>query len=343
MDDWKELTKIAKSLHSNLEYQRAAEQYVTTLQSLVESNFSECDNNNPCDDHSLGLKIEAAKICSNISLMYFKVWETDGSENSLCYSIEYAEKATKFDSTWPKGYLLLSRAYYSRNENDNAIDAMLKYMSYAKGKDIKLAKAHLKELKFYTVDKVIQSSPSWNLLRFPDNVYVIDSDGAGHFTSLDQLIAKHGNSIAKASILVRPGVYIGTYSLENSEIDIVGDCNVEFDPFSNVITKDPSVVFKNVKSPIFQVEAAHSLVKQFGDLPMQPNTFSFNKSEIHMNRVTVEELIIAHPIQAVRSKDTNVNINQCSIKSKCSASISTEGNCILSIILQFLLMYSGQY
>ena len=88
---------------------------------------------------------------------------------------------------------------------------MLKYMSYAKGKDIKLAKAHLKELKFYTVDKVIQSSPSWNLLRFPDNVYVIDSDGAGHFTSLDQLIAKHGNSIAKASILVRPGVYIGTY------------------------------------------------------------------------------------------------------------------------------------
>ena len=331
MDDWEELKKIAKSLCSNLEYKQAAEQYVTALQSLVENNFTECDNNDPCDDHSLGLKTEAAKICSNISLMYFKVWETNGSENSLCYSIEYAEKAAKFDPAWLKSYLLLSRAYYSRNENDNAIDAMLKYMSYAKGKDIKLAKAHLEELKFYTFDKVIQSSPSWNLLRFPDNAYVIDSDGAGHFTSLDQLIAKHGNSIAKASILVRPGVYIGTYSLEYSEIDIVGDCNVEFNPVSNVITKDPPVVFKNVKSPIFPTEAAHLLVKQFGDIPVQASTFSFNKSQIHMNRVTVEELIIAHPVQAVRSKDTNININQCSIKSKCSASVSTEGNCILSI------------
>ena len=84
-------------------------------------------------------------------------------------------------------------------------------MSYAKEKDIKLAKPFLKELKFYTINKVIQSSPSWNLFNFPDNVYVIDPDGAGHFTSLGQLIAKHGNSISEASILVRPGIYIGTY------------------------------------------------------------------------------------------------------------------------------------
>ena len=331
MDDWKELKKIAGSLSSNLEYKQAAERYVTALHSLVENNLSGCDNDDPGDDHSLGLKTESAKICSNISFMYFKVWELDGSENSICYAVEYAQKATKFDPTWVKGHYWLSRAYYSRNENDNAIDAMLKFMFYAKGKYVELAKPYLKELKFYTINKVIQSSPSWNLLRFPDNVYVIDPDGAGHFTSLYQLIAQYGNSIAKASILVRPGIYVGTYLLESSEIDIVGDCNVELDPVFNAITEDPPVVFKNVKSPIFLEEAATSQSIQFGNKTIHTNTFSFNKSEIHMKRVTVEELIIHHPIHAVGSKDTNVNINQCSVKSNFSASISTGDNCILSI------------
>ena len=129
MDDWKELKKIAGSLSSNLEYKQAAERYLTALHSLVENNLSGCDNDDPGDDHSLGLKTESAKICSNISFMYFKVWELDGSENSICYAVEYAQKATKFDPTWVKGHYWLSRAYYSRNENDNAIDAMLKFMS----------------------------------------------------------------------------------------------------------------------------------------------------------------------------------------------------------------------
>ena len=52
----------------------------------------------------------------------------------------------------------LSEAYYSRNEFDNAIHAiyaMTKFVSSAKDKDVKLAKPHLKELKFYTTEKVI--------------------------------------------------------------------------------------------------------------------------------------------------------------------------------------------
>ena len=92
--------------------------------------------------------------------MYFKVWETDNSEDSICHSVEYAKKATHYDPTWLKGYLRLSKAYYRQNKNDGAIDVMMKFMSYAKEKDIKLAKPFLKELKFYTINKVIQSSPS---------------------------------------------------------------------------------------------------------------------------------------------------------------------------------------
>ena len=142
------------------------------------------ENGNPHTDDSLGLKTEAATICSNISLMYLKLWESNGNDNTIFYSVNYARKASHFDPTWP---LRLFMAYHSRNENDNAIDATLNFMSYAKEKDIDIAKPYLKELKFYTIQKVVESSPNWNLFNFPNNVYVIDPDGAGHFTSLNEL------------------------------------------------------------------------------------------------------------------------------------------------------------
>ena len=330
MDDWKELKKVAQNLFKNEEYKEAAEKYVIALQNLVENN-SEFKNYDPGDDRSHVLETEAAKICSNISLMYFKVWETDNSEDSICHSVEYAKKATHYDPTWLKGYLRLSKAYYSQNKNDGAIDVMMKFMSYAKEKDIKLAKPFLKELKFYTINKVIQSSPSWNLLNFPDNVYVIDPDGAGHFTSLGQLIAKHGNSISEASILVRPGIYIGTYLLKNSKIDIVGNCSVVLDPAFNAINKDSPVIFKNVAFPMSPCEAYASHVKPSSGNPFRLVTFTFYESEIQMKRVTVQELIMSHPIHAVSSVGSNIDINQCSVRSICSASVFTGENSKLNI------------
>ena len=273
MDNWKELKKIAGNLFKNLDYEQAAEKYIEALQKL-EKNFSEFENSNPHAKDSLGLKTEAAKICSNISLMYLKLWESNGNDNTIFYSVNYARKAIHFHPTWPKGYLRLFKAYHSRNENDNAIDAMLNFMSYAKEKDIEIPKSYLKELKFYTIQKVVESSPSWNFLNFPNNVYVIDPDGAGHFTSLDELIAKYGNSIVGASILVRPGVYIGSYSLENSKIDIAGDCRVDLYPTFNAITKDPPIVFRNVESRVFIEEGVSLNVKRSGNSqPISLSTF----------------------------------------------------------------------
>ena len=330
MDNWKEIKKIAGNLFKNLQYKEAAEKYIIALQNLVEDK-SKFENSNPHDDDLLCLKTEAAKICSNISLMYLKLWETNGNEISICYSVDYAKKATHFDPTWLKGYLRLFRAYHSKNENDNAIDVMLNFMSYAKEKDIKLAKPYLIELKFYTIHKVIKSSPSWNLLNFPNNVYVIDPDGAGHFTSLDQLTAKHGNSIVGASILVRPGVYIGTYSLENSKIDIVGDCCVDLDPTFNAITKDPPIVFRNVESRVSIEEAASFYQKRLGNKPTEPTTFSFYNSDIQMKCVTLEDLILYQPVHAVKNVGSNLDMSQCSIRSLCSASVSASDNSKLSV------------
>ena len=67
MDNWKELKKIAGNLFKNLDYEQAAEKYTAALQKL-EKNFSDFENGNPHANDSLGLKTEAAKICSNIFL-----------------------------------------------------------------------------------------------------------------------------------------------------------------------------------------------------------------------------------------------------------------------------------
>ena len=248
MDDWKELKKIAEELFKSLEYEQAAKKYIEALQNLMDSNSSNAKNDNSERDSLFGFKTEAAKIYSNISLMYFKLWETNKSQDLIGLSVKYAKKAIEFDPVWFKGYLRLSKAYYSRKENGNAIEAMMKCMSFAKDKDVELVKPHLKELKFYTHEKVIQSSPSWSLLNFPDNVYVIDPDGAGHFTNLYELAVKYKNSVTKASILVRPGVYIGTHFFYDSNIDIVGECNIEIDPNHGAVTRDPPAIFRNIGS-----------------------------------------------------------------------------------------------
>ena len=329
MDDWKELKKIAEHLFRSLHFQEAADKYITALQNLMDSNSSEARNDDSECDSLLAFKTEAAKICSNVSLMYLKLWETNSSEDSISLSVNYAEKAIDFDPTWLKGYLRLSKAYYSRNECDNAIDVIMEFMSFAKDQDVKLVKPHLKELKFYTNEKVIRSSPSWEILNFPDNVYVIDPDGAGHFNDLDEFVAKYGNSVTKTSLLVRPGIYVGTHFFSNSNIDIVGDCNVVTDPDDRAITRDPPVVFRNCEFSTFGAYMLDMMLKGVGSL--QPHTFLFVESKIQMKRVTVEERLMVHSIHAVFSKFSNIDIKQCSIRSRCSASVATGDNVNLTV------------
>ena len=144
MDHWKELKKIAEQLYKSLHFQKAAEKYITALHNLIDSNFSEARNDDSERDSSLDIKTEAAKICSNVSLMYLKLWETSKSEDSVLLSVKYAKKAIDFDPTWLKGYIRLCKVYYSQNEGDNAIDIMMKFMSFAKDEDVKLAKQLIK-------------------------------------------------------------------------------------------------------------------------------------------------------------------------------------------------------
>ena len=329
MDDLKEIKKIAEDLYKSREFEQAAQKYIKALENLMDSDCkTKTDNSERAN--VFDFKTEATKIYSNISLMYFNLWETNKSQDSIRLSVKYAKKAIEFDPLWFKGYLRLSKAYYSQKENDNAIDAMMKCMSFAKDKDVELVKPHLKELKFYTNEKVIHSSPSYSLLNFPKNVYVIDPNGAGHFTNLYELVAKYESSITNASILVRPGVYIGTHFFSDSRIDIVGDCNVETDPNHKAIISNPPVVFRNVGSSVS--DQKYCTYEDESGLPRSDKiTFAFDQSKIQMKRLTVEECVMYSGTPAIYGLSSNIDIDQCSVRSICSVSVATGHDVNLTI------------
>ena len=152
-------------------------------------------------------------------------------------------------------------------------------------------------------------------------MYVIDPDGAGHFTNLYDLVAKYENSITKASILVRPGVYIGTHFFYDSKIDIVGDCDVETDPNHKAIIRDPPVVFRNVGSSMSDRKCTYE--DESGLPRIETRTFAFEQSEVQMKRLTVEECVMFHEIPAVYGVSSNMDIDQCSVRSICSVSVAT--------------------
>ena len=68
-----------------------------------------------------------------------------------------------------------------------------------------------------------------------------------------------------------------------------------------------------------------------GVVCLQLHTFLFVQSEIQMKRVTVEERLMVHSIHAVFSKFSNIDIKQCSIRSRCSASVATGDNVHLTV------------
>ena len=230
-----------------------------------------------------------------------------------------ARRAIDFDSNWAEGYLKLATAYESQGQRTEAINTMVKYTSCEKGKNLDSARPLLIKLQFYKTKEVMQLSACWELLKYPDNVFVVDPYGAGHYTSLVDLFAACGESLNKASILVRPGIYTGTYCLENVAIDIVGDCSVTIDPNHKTIAEDPQVVFRNVKShgPPDEICATpfSMLISQIYC------TFSFRNCEVSMRRITVEELVKHHPIHAISVTGGRLSLDECSVRSRCSASV----------------------
>jgi len=264
MDNWKLMKIKGEKFFKEKDYQKACHNYNEALTD-IESKF---------DESKPELKVEAAKITSNISLMYFKLSKERNDGSLLHESETYAKKTINYNPKWIKGYLRLADVCKQTKDVDDILNAITAYLHH--NKDAMLNdgfQSLLKDIKYYTHKTIMMLSSSWHLVKHKDNVYAIDPLGAGHFKDLQEFINCHGKHVKNVSVLVRPGVYVGTCEFIDANIDIVGDCNILINPSTKAIDKDPSVLFINTLTKVTEAIAV---------IPNLLGTFSFEDSVASM-------------------------------------------------------------
>ena len=326
MVSWINAKKEAELAYKALQFSSASEKYEEALAILESTN----------NDRSIKINIEAAKILSNASLMNLKLYETSNCHDANSLILQKAEnfaiQSIEQDHSWSKSHLRLSQIYFhdkSESGKFKALSFMMNFMKLSTEADTKtdVIISHLSKLCYFTHKFVMKESPSWHMVKFPDNVYSVDANGAGHFKSLDALLVtlKTGFGLQckdGISVLVRPGIYYGIHVILASTIDIVGDCNIELDNESGAILTDPSVVFQNVA--ISQLSVLPELVL------LRSCTFYVKcDSKLWFSRVSVREIIMLHPINCINVENSELSMNQCSVNSICSASICNVDSNIL--------------
>jgi len=314
MDTWVSSKKQGEMFFKERKFGKACDCYIKAL-SDIELKLNKTKPE---------LEVEASKISSNISLMYLKLLKEAKNDNSLSnQSKSYAKKAINYNPTWIKGYLRLVDVCKHNNDMNDALNAIALYMQ--ENKDIPLDddfQSLLADVKYYTHKQIMLLSPSWSLIKYPSNVRVIDPLGGGHYKSLKQLLEYHGKSLKHISLLVRPGVYIGNYFLSDSDIDIVGDCEVEIDSSTNAINKDPSVVFKNSELSLPILTWTMQKFEKNERNVDPPCTFYFKNSKVSLKRISVYDEIMHHPVHTISTINTEIKLFECSFVSKCSIGLT---------------------
>ena len=323
MKTWSDIKKEAEVAYKALQFSLASQKYEEAFKCLCKSVGSGTEE--------VPMNLEAAKLVSNASLMNLKLYEASG-----CHDVVYLQKAENFamqsrqqDPSWPKSYFRLSQIYFHEKSESGELKAVLSMMDFMSDsseadKMTEVIISHLVKLNYFAQKAVMKKSLSWHLVKFPDNVFSIDANGAGHFRSLREFLAvlsmgirlRHKDGI---SVLVQPGIYYGINYIIGSTIDIVGDCGAKIDEKTGAIKDDPPIVFQNVQNKENNQLAAIS-----GQRVFQSCTFYVQQdSKVWFSRISIREIIKQHPIHCVCIVESHVNLNQCSVHSICSASISS--------------------
>ena len=326
MVSWMNAKKEAELAYKAFQFSSASEKYEEALAILKSTN----------NDRNIKISLEAAKILSNASLMNLKLYETSDHHVDNHLILQKAEnlaiQSIKHDHSWSKSHLRLSQIYFhdkSESGEFKALSSMMNFMELSTEADTKteVIISHLSKLCYFTHKCVMKKSPSWHMVKFPNNVFSIDANGAGHFKSLNAVIAalKTGFGLQckdGISVLVRPGIYYGIHYIFAFTIDIVGDCNTELDNESGAILTEPSVVFQNVAKSQLSVHPEHDLLRSC-------TFYVICDCKIWFSRVSVREIIMLHPINCIYVVDSELNMNQCSVNSICSASICNKDSNIV--------------
>ena len=296
---------------------------------------------------------ELAKIYSNVSLMNRLLYDESGDRRYVEPAIDAALKSIQKDVQWSKGYFRLSQATLYRVGSEDVseiIASMIEFMRLAtdKEKQSPAVLEHLKELNYYRHRMVLEQSPSWHLLRFPENVRYVDQNGAGHFESLSECLESlqgdndyergesvvsegvsrllvsaagflksslafygfQGGSVSKGvSILVGPGTYTGVLAACNMTLDIVGDCNVDVEDKTGFLKADPVVILQNVK------ECFKSKLPDFS------HTLTLFECDSLISRLSIFENATSSLTHTMAIMKGKALVDQCSVRSVDSSSI----------------------
>ena len=237
----------------------AAELYKKTLslmdvQHLIDStsdlNFLDSDDE---DDAVMKIQFEAAKVCTNISLMYFKLWEKNFEVESAKQSKKFAILALKHDKLWPKGFL---RSVYASIILGQYDEAAIMLERFDKKFGVTEESTELSSLinirQKPGAETALRSSKRFSLLQYPHNAFCIDAKGSGHFDSMEEFLSFPkiiGNNV---SVLIKPGNYEYPpmeLDFEYKNVDIVGDCKIHIK--DGILVEDPNINFKaNPKFPL---------------------------------------------------------------------------------------------
>lgn len=165
-------------------------------------------------------------------------------------SLDFAEHSVKMNPCWCKGYYRIEKAnrYLGNNaEADKAITESKFISNY-----VEILKA--KKKRSVIVENKMKKSPSWSLVKYKENVFLIDSEAdKGHFSSLSEASEIVGRK--QISFIVNPGKYLCNLQLlDGVDVDIVDNWNAIVCPKKKWLLKDSPVIIYNDEPTVIMIE-----------------------------------------------------------------------------------------
>jgi len=179
---------------------------------------------------------EMAKLFTNCSTTYYKISELLPEKRpSIEKSLLMAQKAVALNPKWWKGHFCAARCLMFLDKKDDALAHMKRVLEIHGDaeKDPAIADI-LRGLDFFksratNQSDLLKNNPVAPLVRFKDNVFVIDAAGTGHFRNIPEALEKHNN---KVSFIVMPGVYNLDEGIKLQgalDVDIIGTISASED------------------------------------------------------------------------------------------------------------------
>ena len=153
------------------------------------------------------------------------------------------QKAIQVNSSWKKGWFRAKEAMVAMNKDCTIY------------KDPSLKCTDLRSLILH---EKMKKSVSWDLVRFKENVFLVDANGNGHHKSLETALKVNciGKSRKGVSLLLQPGRY---YLSFDSQVDLIG--NWEPPKGSNAWPdEDSPIKLLPITQPIFWLRSSDVLL-----------------------------------------------------------------------------------